>query len=463
MPLPWPGGEMLKGDMTCCGGAPPCSPRSPSPAPGVLAKTHLFWGATWGGGSSGCRHSPFGTGEGEPHAPVRGELLPAMCSQKSCLLALPGSAPKGHISLPPNALSIPAGATPGVCRAGRREQPCRPPSRVPGEDFFSRQASHGEAPPCSPCAVPIQLPGTLNGKQQTQQGKQLRAAAGSHFLWARRWSRCEAGLRTGKAGRNMAGKQPFPPTKLWPPLPAPSSGANAPFLHTQLHSGCPASLWLPKNGAGTTRAHPGGWVWWGCHTGVATVQRCPRRSSQAFSALPGPHDQRCSSAKCLGAGPSGVSTGSSAGTRRAGGGGWQALGTPWDKLACCQAMPERDAWEQRMEAEVLQPTPSLSLPGITGCPKSMGSCPPPPLVSPRFTSCLLQTAALENHQERAQSPTQPPAQAPHLWLGGNDDVQKGPRELLTIQRAFSTDAFRRRGLQVSTWFGFGSPASLPAN
>lgn len=74
--------------------------------------------------------------------------------------------------------------------------------------------------------------------------------------------------------------------------------------------------------------------------------------------------------------------------------------------------------------------------------------------SPRVVHCLPQKAALENHWERAQSPTHPPQPGPTCLRG---DVRKGPRELLMIQRAFSTDAFGWRGLQVSTWFGFGSP------
>lgn len=386
-----------------------------------------------------------------------------MCSQKSCLLALPGSAPKGHISLPPNALSIPAGATPGVCRAGRREQPCRPPSRVPGEDFFSRQASHGEAPPCSPCAVPIQLPATLNGKQQTQQGKQLRAAAGSHFLWARRWSRCEAGLRTGKAGRNMAGKQPFPPTKFWPPLPAPSSGANAPFLHTRLHSGCPASPWLSKMGLGppvpTLVGGFGGAVtlgWGLCRsvTGAHSRLSLPFLAPTTSDAPQQNASVRVPVAFQLGALQAPSERVEEAGKR------WARRGTSSPAAKPCRSqMPGNNRWRLRSFS---QPQACLCLASQVA-PNPWAVAPLPPPVSPRVTSCLLQTAALENHQERAQSPTQPPGQAPHVWLGGDDDVQKGPRELLTIQRAFSTDAFRRRGLQVSTWFGFGSPASLPAN
>jgi len=74
---------------------------------------------------------------------------------------------------------------------------------------------------------------------------------------------------------------------------------------------------------------------------------------------------------------------------------------------------------------------------------------------PGIAHCLPGKPGLEKHRERAQSPTHStprPGPAPF-----GEDVRKGPRELLMIQRAFSTDAFGRRGVQVSTWFGFASP------
>lgn len=58
-------------------------------------------------------------------------------------------------------------------------------------------------------------------------------------------------------------------------------------------------------------------------------------------------------------------------------------------------------------------------------------------------------------KEHKAVPTPPPQTGPTCFGGG--DAQKGPGELLMIQRAFSTDVFWRRGQQVSTWFGFGSP------
>lgn len=116
-------------------------------------------------------------------------------------------------------------------------------------------------------------------------------------------------------------------------------------------------------------------------------------------------------------------------------------------------------WEQGMEAEVLQLTPGLSPPGNS----SIGVAPNPWTVAPQFLPAVAcspgsPTASHErqpwkNCCRRAQSPT-PPSPALRIWGG---DVRKGPGEPLTIQRAFSTDAFGRRGLQVSTWFGFGSP------
>lgn len=154
-----------------------------------------------------------------------------------------------------------------------------------------------------------------------------------------------------------------------------------------------------------------------------------------------------------------------------------------------------------MDAEVLWVSPSLFLlgfitPGLPqictqlptipcGCcsqtqsyPKSMGNCHLVPrgcFLQPRgcprsTVSCLLVPPGCCSHPwgcpppptkgilgkplGKSTKPYPPPGQASCV-CGGN--VQKGPRELLTICRAFSMDAFWRRGLQVSTWFGFGSP------
>lgn len=68
-----------------------------------------------------------------------------------------------------------------------------------------------------------------------------------------------------------------------------------------------------------------------------------------------------------------------------------------------------------------------------------------------------QKAALEKGKSTKSYPPPSPVRA---VLGGRD-MWKEPGELLMIQSAFSTDAFRQRGLQVSTWFGFGSP--LPSS
>lgn len=98
------------------------------------------------------------------------------------------------------------------------------------------------------------------------------------------------------------GKQPFPHT-IWP-----SSGhrhllplqEQMPLSSTCICIQGVRLLGGLQNGAGTPHTHPGGCIWWGCHTGVGTVQGHPRRSPQASSARPGTHDQRCSSAKHLG-------------------------------------------------------------------------------------------------------------------------------------------------------------------
>lgn len=119
---------------------------------------------------------------------------------------------------------------------------------------------------------------------------------------------------------------------------------------------------------------------------------------------------------------------------------------------CCH--PER-----RAGAELLQPTPACLSPASQhqGCPRCVGSCFPAPLsCHSQLWGCPLPPMKGNPEKPRGKStkPYPPPSQAPRVW---GEDVRKGPEELLTIQRAFSTDAFGRRGLQVSTWFGFGSP------
>lgn len=102
-----------------------------------------------------------------------------------------------------------------------------------------------------------------------------------------------------------------------------------------------------------------------------------------------------------------------------------------------------------MEAEILLLTPSLSLPGIRESPPGSSW----PLLTALQWSPLSPTkGSPRKHWERARNPSHPP---PQSVLGGRD-MWKGPGELLMIQSEFSTDAFRQRGLQVSTWFGFGS-------
>lgn len=121
-------------------------------------------------------------------------------------------------------------------------------------------------------------------------------------------------------------------------------------------------------------------------------------------------------------------------------------------------MPGSKGWRQR---SLGGPQACLSLASQPqGCPKSVGSC------SPVFPGC---------HSQPQGCPLLPMKGSPGKPLGKNTnpypphplarpctfqeggDMRKGSGELLMIQRVFSTDAFGRRGLQVSTWFGFGSP------
>lgn len=90
-----------------------------------------------------------------------------------------------------------------------------------------------------------------------------------------------------------------------------------------------------------------------------------------------------------------------------------------------------------MEAEVLQLTPSLCFLSITAAGSPAASHKRQPW-----------------NEHRALS-TPSPQPGPPCFRWGTCGKDQG--ELLMIQRAFSSDAFGRRGLQVSTWFGFGLP------
>lgn len=212
------------------------------------------------------------------------------------------------------------------------------------EGFSSRQALHGKARQRSLCIASIQLPRTLNWKQQTEQGKQLWATASSHFLWARSWSWAPCWEGWEERWGNS-------------PLPSPSGQALAAATRSLWRSKCPfppptaafrvSGFSVGSNmGLGPPRPPQGafggaamlGWgpCWsWGY----------PRLPLLFPAPTTGDTPQQNTSA----------SVPAAAGTWQVGWGGWQAWATLWDKLTHCQVAPEgqadavtrSEAWRQR--------------------------------------------------------------------------------------------------------------------
>lgn len=108
----------------------------------------------------------------------------------------------------------------------------------------------------------------------------------------------------------------------------------------------------------------------------------------------------------------------------------------------------------RVEAEMLLLTPNLSLPSIpvSGLPQIHRESPPG-FSQPHY---LLQKAALEKNTGKEHKPC-PQTPSPCWGTGHVEGAWGAVNDPERIQHG----SFRQRGLQVSTWFGFGSP--LPSS